>query len=293
MVTAQTPSMLSRPTAGFNLRQDEVEKLAIGRTPALVAEFAPGLTNNTPNANQVTIGGAFAFDNVFMLDGVDINDNLIGNPDNLFIEDAVEETQVLTSGLPAEYGRFSGGVVNAVTRRGGNIFSGSVRTNLSNPAWTEETPFEKANNQTRLDKMDQYYEGVFGGPIQRDKLWFFFAGRSQTSTTDLTLAQTARAVRADRRSAPVGAQAHRHADGEPDGAGAVHQPPAVRRAAVALGHDHRPERTRHRVSAREPARAQLERRRVEPLVCDRAVLAQDQPSALRQHGDRRRSIHRS
>ena len=190
VVTAQTPSMLSRPTGGINLRQDDVATLPMGGSPALVAESAPGLTNNTPNANQVTIGGAFAFDNVFMLDGVDINDNLIGNPDNLFIEDAVEETQVLTSGLPAEYGRFSGGVVNAVTRRGGNIFSGSVRANLSNPAWTEETPFEKASNQTRLDKMDQFYEGVFGGPIQRDKLWFFFAGRSQTSTTDLTLAQT-------------------------------------------------------------------------------------------------------
>ena len=191
VVAAPTPSSISKPAVGVSLRHDDVEKLPIGRTPSLVAEFAPGLTNNTPNANQVTIGGAFAFDNVFMLDGVDINDNLIGNPDNLFIEEAVEETQVLTSALPAEYGRFSGGVVNAVTRRGGNIFSGSFRTNLSNPTWTEETPFEKANNQTRLDKMDKYYEGVLGGPIRHDKLWFFFAGRSQSSTTNLTLAQTA------------------------------------------------------------------------------------------------------
>ena len=39
--------------------------------------------------------------------------------------------------------------------------------------------------------MDRYYEGTFGGPIQRDKLWFFFAGRSQKPETNLTLAQTA------------------------------------------------------------------------------------------------------
>jgi hypothetical protein len=189
-VMAPAPSPLAKPSTSFNLSQETVEKLPVGRTPAVVAEFASGLTNNTPNSNQVTINGAFAFDNVFMIDGVDINDNLLGNPDNLFIEDAVDETQVLTSGLSAEYGRLSGGVVNIVTRRGGNLFSGSLRANLSNPAWTEETPFEKERNQSRLNKMDRYYEGVFGGPVRRDKVWFFFAGRAQSSTTNLTLAQT-------------------------------------------------------------------------------------------------------
>ena len=44
-----------------------------------------------------------------MLNGVDFNDNLFGSPQNLFIEDAIEETQVLTSGISAEYGRFTGG----------------------------------------------------------------------------------------------------------------------------------------------------------------------------------------
>jgi hypothetical protein len=196
-VTAPQPSVLSKPSTDFNLPQDTVEKLPIGRTPSFVAELAPGLTNNTPNANQVTINGAFAFDNVFLIDGVDINDNLLGNPDNLFIEEAVDETQVLTSGLSAEYGRTSGGVVNMVTRRGGNLFSGSLRANLSNPAWTDETPFEKdpIRNTQRLDKMDRYYEGVFGGPLRRDKIWFFGAARTQSTTTDLTLAQTGAAFR--------------------------------------------------------------------------------------------------
>ena len=77
-----------------------------------------------------------------MINGVDINDNLFAQPQNLFIEDAIEETQVLTSGISAEYGRFTGGVVNAITKSGGNTFSGSGRVNLLNPAWTTETPFE-------------------------------------------------------------------------------------------------------------------------------------------------------
>ena len=135
-----------------------------GRTLSLIAELSPGLTNNTPNVNQVTISGAVAYDNVFLLDGVDIGDNLYARPDDLFVEDAIQETQVLTSAVSAEYGRFSGGVVNAVTKQGGNLFSGSIRSNLSNGAWTDETPFETTE---RASKMDRYYEGTFAGRCAR------------------------------------------------------------------------------------------------------------------------------
>lgn len=190
-VTAPTPSLVTRRSGGQNFRTTEIEKLPTGRTLSLVAELAPGLTNNTPNVNQVTISGAVAYDNVFLLDGVDIDDNLFARPDDLFVEEAIEETQVLTSAVSAEYGRFSGGVVNAVTKRGGNMFSGSIRSNLSNAAWTDETPFEKAAGQKRQSKMDRYYEGTFGGPLLKDRLWFFFAGRAQSSQASLTLAQTA------------------------------------------------------------------------------------------------------
>lgn len=190
-VAAVSPSLTSPASGGTHLRVSEIDALPTGRTPSLVAELAPGLTNNTPNVNQVTISGAVAYDNVFLLDGVDIGDNLFARPDDLYIEDAIDETQVLTSAISAEYGRFSGGVVNAVTKRGGNVFSGTIRSNLSNAAWTDETPFEKTNKQERKNKMDRYYEGTFGGPLRRDKAWFFFAGRSQSSETSLTLAQTA------------------------------------------------------------------------------------------------------
>ena len=191
IVTAEKSSVLATPADAFRMSASTVDQLPLGRTPALVAELSPGLTNNTPNSNQVSINGAFAFDNVFMLDGVDINDNLLGNPDTLFIEEAIDETQVLTSALSAEFGRASGGIVNLVTKRGGDLFSGSVRTNLANPSWTAETPFEKANNQQRLDTMNRYHEGVLGGPIQRQKVWFFLAGRSEETTSTVTLPQTA------------------------------------------------------------------------------------------------------
>ena len=136
-VVAASPAPIVNATVGANYKHDEIEALATPRSLQGIAQLAPGLTENTPNAGQVAINGGFAFDNVFMLNGVDVNDNLFGSPQNLFIEDAIEETQVLTSGITAEYGRFTGGVVNAVTKSGGNSFSGSWRTNFSNPSWTE------------------------------------------------------------------------------------------------------------------------------------------------------------
>ncbi|MCL4814744.1 MAG: TonB-dependent receptor, partial [Vicinamibacteraceae bacterium] len=126
----------------------------------------------------------------FLVDGVDVNDNLFGTANNLFVEDAIEETQVLTSGISAEYGRFSGGVVNAVTKSGGDIFSGSYRLSLNNDDWTERTPFEKDRDIKRNDKVNKYHEGTFGGPILKSRLWFFASGRYVKDESQVTLPQS-------------------------------------------------------------------------------------------------------
>ncbi len=189
-VTAEAPTPLSTTQVGANYRGEEIDKLATGRTLATIAELAPGLTANTPNAGQVTIAGAFAYDNVFLVNGVDVNDNLFGNANNLFIEDAIEEVQVLTSGVSSEYGRFSGGVINAITKRGGNEFSGSFRTDFTNPSWTARTPFERARGITRQDETQKVYQATLGGPLVKDRLWFFLAGRSQETSTDQPFPET-------------------------------------------------------------------------------------------------------
>jgi outer membrane receptor protein involved in Fe transport len=189
-VTGEAPTPLTTTQVGANYRGEEIDKLATGRTLATIAELAPGLTANTPNAGQVTIAGSFAYDNIFLVNGVDINDNLFGNPNNLFIEDAIEEVQVLTSGVSAEYGRFSGGVINAVTKRGGNQFTGSFRTDFTNPSWTSRTPFERERDIARQDETQKVYQGTLGGPVVKDKLWFFLAGRSQKTSTDQPYPET-------------------------------------------------------------------------------------------------------
>jgi hypothetical protein len=158
----------------------------MNRNLAAIAELAPGVTDNGPNAGQVVIAGAFAYDNVFLLNGVDINDNLFGTANNLFIEDAIQEVQVITSGVSAEFGRFSGGVINAVTKSGGNTFFGSYRADFTNPAWRDESRFVKegiAANRPGIrpnrDDTTLVHMATLGGPIVKDRLWFFGAARRE------------------------------------------------------------------------------------------------------------------
>ena len=180
------PSALTVPTLSQAFTKTELDPLPVGRVPNQIADLSPGLTSNTSNVGQLAISGATSFDNVFMMNGVDINDNLFGTANNLFIEDAIEQTNILTGGISAEYGRFSGGVVNIITKSGGNKFGGSFRENFSNPKWIDETPRQKAANITNPDLLGKSTEGTFGGPIARDKLWFFSSGRYESTDSNLT-----------------------------------------------------------------------------------------------------------
>jgi hypothetical protein len=189
-VTAAAPTPIAAPAGSVNLRVDATALLPVGRTPFFLAELTPGLTDNTPNQNQVTIGGGLAYDNVFLVDGVDVNDNVFGQPNGLFIEEGIQEVQVLTSGVGAEYGRFAGGVVNVITRSGGNMFSGAFRTNLSNASWSAETPLEVQKGITRASKLSPTYEGIAGGPVMKDRLWFFGGAHVEHTTTANLLPQT-------------------------------------------------------------------------------------------------------
>jgi len=180
------PTPLAVPTLSQGYGKAEVDVLPVGRVPSQIVDLAPGLNSNTPNVGQVSIAGATAFDNVFMINGVDVNDNLFGTANNLFIEDAIQETNVLIGGISAEYGRFSGGVINVITKSGGNTFSGSFRENFTNTAWIAETPRQVAAGIENPDVGGRTTEGTFGGPVMRDRLWFFTSGRYENVPSNLT-----------------------------------------------------------------------------------------------------------
>jgi len=111
---------------------------------------------------------------------VTLNENIRGQAFDLFIEDAIQETTTAASGVSAEYGRFTGGVVNAITKSGGNQFSGSLRTSFDNESWTERVVADEFGiDEEQTDEINETFEATFGGPILRDRIWFFLAGRDR------------------------------------------------------------------------------------------------------------------
>ena len=81
-----------------------------------------------------------SFENLWLINGVVVNENSRGQSLNLFIEDAIEESNVSIGSVSAEYGRFTGGVINVVTKSGGNRFSGSLRVSLVRTTTGSPTP---------------------------------------------------------------------------------------------------------------------------------------------------------
>ncbi len=178
VVTGDTETFSAAGTAATTYDSDTIEELAVSRNLDSAVLLSPGVNNSGPGANQdrntITIAGAQSYESLFLINGVVVNENLRGQSLDLFIEDAIQETTTSTSAISAEYGRFTGGVVNAITRSGGNQISGSLRVNLQNEDWEEPTPVTVAQE----DSVNDTYEATLGGYFLKDRLWFFTAGRT-------------------------------------------------------------------------------------------------------------------
>jgi carboxypeptidase family protein/TonB-dependent receptor-like protein len=183
---AQRLSFRDDLQASANYRKTLVDRLPIDRSLRSIALLAPGVNDNGPSSSTgsaseraaITISGAPSFENLFLINGVVANENIRGQPQDLFIEDAIAETTVLTGRISAEYGRFTGGVVDAITRSGGNQLHGSFRTTLTNDDWTANNPYDSALGvDHRTTDLNETYEATLGGPLWRDRIWFFGAGR--------------------------------------------------------------------------------------------------------------------
>ena len=124
-VTAQSDAISQSTTQSATYTSDQLTKLPTARTVTAAVLLSPGVTENGPNG--VAIAGAQSTENLYTVNGVVITDNVRSAATNLFIEDAIQETTTTTSSVSAEYGRFTGGVINTITKSGGNTFSGSLR----------------------------------------------------------------------------------------------------------------------------------------------------------------------
>jgi len=181
-VTGSLATISETTTAASTYSKNEVEKLAIARDLQETALLAPGVTATGPGSTEenprISIAGAMSFENLFLVNGVVVNENLRGQELPLFIEDAIQETTVSTSSISAEYGRFTGGVISAITKSGGNQLDGSLRVNLVNDDWIARNRL----SPERENDVNDILEGTLGGAFWRDHLWFFTAGRDRETT---------------------------------------------------------------------------------------------------------------
>src|ERR1700716_1901103 len=139
----------------------------------------PDFSQGTDRGNrgfgqQLTISGARPQQNNYRLDGISLNDYANGAPGSVLGGslgvDAIQEFSVLTSNYSAEYGKTSGGVVNAVTRSGTNAFHGNAYEFLRNSALDARNYFDQA--KIPAFKRNQF-GGSLGGPILKNRTFFF------------------------------------------------------------------------------------------------------------------------
>jgi hypothetical protein len=171
-----SPAMLETSEVRSAYPASFVDRLPGSRTLRGAALLAPGVSDTgfgfRGRKDYLVISGAPASDNLFLVDGTVVNENVRGQAHNLYIEDAVEEITILSGAISAEYGRFTGGVISTVTRSGTNRLSGSLRDTVTNPAWSGSR-----HGIERPDQVHHSLEATLGGRIVPDRLWFFAAGR--------------------------------------------------------------------------------------------------------------------
>lgn len=193
-VTAETPLVdVSKTTTGTNVTARQFESLPTARTFQQLTTLAPGVNmemgdsrsnqlNNSPN-----VGASSAPENNYIIDGLSTTDARYGTSGTNLTMNFVEEVQVMTGGYPAEFGRSTGGVFNVITKSGGNDFSGDVFGYYSNGDWSSKRiGRQNKGAQIATDVTTSKDFGVsLGGPIMRDRLWFFGAFNPSRRSIDI------------------------------------------------------------------------------------------------------------
>ena len=184
-VTAEAPVVdVTSSAVTTSLRSETFENLPRGRDFTSIVTQAAGATNELKSGG-ISIDGATALENRFVVDGVDTTDPQNGGTGKRVITDVVDEVQVKSSGYQAEFGGATGGVINVITKTGTNQFAGSVTAYYRNDGLNgSERPTLQQNaggNASELPVFEKDEQSilepgvVLGGPIMRDRLWFFGA----------------------------------------------------------------------------------------------------------------------
>jgi outer membrane receptor protein involved in Fe transport len=182
VVTGQAPVVdTTSTTGGSNYSAKVMEKLPLGRNYANVVRMQPGVNTDTGDTQgrglALSIYGSTSAENMFVIDGINTNQVNRGVQGKVINNEFIQEVEVKTGGYQAEYGRSTGGIINVITKSGGNEFHGDVFGNLSPTSLRSDTLHREGDqfNTTYEDVKELDYGADLGGFFIKDRLWFFTA----------------------------------------------------------------------------------------------------------------------
>jgi len=198
-VTSESSPVIdtTRTTTGDVLSSELLARVPIGRTFADAVYLAPGVAGTGTGRFNPSISGGSGLDNQYVVDGVNVTNSgygalgsysiVFGSLGNATPFDFVKEIQVKTGGYEAEFGQSIGGVVNVVTKSGSNDFRGSLfgygRFDALEGDWKQ---YQSVNGSVQTVGTEVADAGVeVGGPVFRDRLFFFAAVNPSWNTRTL------------------------------------------------------------------------------------------------------------
>ena len=181
----------SSTTIGTNMTSRTFESLPTARNYTSVVQVTPGVSSdaNLDNSGQttITVYGSSGAENSYFIDGVNTTGMEYGFQGKELNFEFIQEVDVKTGGYEAEYGRATGGIINVITKSGGNEFHGDVFGYYDNNSLqaNAEPVVSTAGTVTGFTKKDFGLD--FGGYIVKDSLWFYGAYDKVKNTTESAL----------------------------------------------------------------------------------------------------------
>ena len=225
-VTAESPTIdVKQTTAATNIRAEAIDRLPKGRDFTSLVTLAPG-ANQESRTGGISIDGASGAENKYYLDGIDTTNLRTGISATPFLTDFVDEVQVKSSGYAAEFGGATGGVVSVISKSGTNLFRGEGGFYFNSDALNGDLALNNVSGtaggsapgnglaqiapgttgtrralrlllsganqaETVLYPKDDYsrWDPHFqlGGPVLRDRLWFWGGYTPEVVATERTV----------------------------------------------------------------------------------------------------------
>ena len=191
VVSGEAPTIdVTSTTLGANISQRAIQTLPTGRNYASVVLTVPGVVqdNADPQGNSLSVYGSSSAENAYLIDGVNTTNVEYGLEGKDLNFEFIQEIDVKTGGYEAEYGRATGGIINVITKSGGNEFHGDLFGYYDNDSLQAKTKNVGETLQGSALGFTRDDWGVdLGGFIVKDRLWFFGAYDRVTRKTQNAL----------------------------------------------------------------------------------------------------------